>query len=43
MNPNHVECGNVLHNIARSADQTGDRVGSARARKRADGVLGKPH
>ena len=41
--PNHVECGNVLRNLARSMDANGDRVGSARARKRADGILGKPH
>ena len=36
--PNHAECGNVLRNIARSADASGDRVGSARAGKRADGI-----
>jgi tetratricopeptide (TPR) repeat protein len=36
--PNHVECGNVLRNIARSAEAAGDRVGSARARKRADEI-----
>jgi tetratricopeptide (TPR) repeat protein len=36
--PNYGECATVLNNLARSADATGDRVGSARALKRAEGI-----
>jgi tetratricopeptide (TPR) repeat protein len=37
--PNYAECATVLQNLARSAEATGDRVGSARALKRAKEIL----
>jgi hypothetical protein len=37
--PNYAECATVLKNLARSAEATGDRVGSARALKRAKEIL----
>ena len=36
--PNYADCADVLNNLAKSAEATGDRVGSARARKRAQGI-----
>lgn len=37
--PDYVECAPVLTNVARSAEATGDRVGRARALKRAEEIL----
>lgn len=37
--PNYAECATVLKNLARSAEASGDRVGSARALKRAEAIV----